>query len=439
MTGRPKVQKLASEPRIGRGWLRSVQHGRLFGIIRGNGLLLLANLLTGVIASRALGPSLRGEFAATITWCTAISVVLTLGVTQAVVVHKATVEWLRPWILAQVAFGAVMGLLMCIVLRLSGAQDWLGVKGAVGGGLFAAGAVASSLSSGWLQRHGRMGRDFQLSRLAPQAFLVASMLGLWVAGARQSGTWILVVGAFSGACAILILLANLHKTDSATQLAPFAGGEDEASDRRAFLRLAAGSLIVAVGAQVIYRLDAVVVAVVMEPRQVGLYAVALGAGGVAYSLGTAAGMLMFADLRLAKTRVEQRKLILHAVRTAALISGLICVPAVIFASPLVEIIYGTSFKPAVAATRILLCASVALAVDYVLVHAVLALNAKRFLVAVQTLAGSLTLALLLFATQSDDIALVAWVSMAVYPLSASMHLAVVLAKTRNEPSWSGNS
>jgi len=411
------------------GWLGGAYGSRLFAIVRGNALLLLANLLTGVIAARALGPSLRGEFAGTVSWCVAISAVLTLGVTQAVVVYKDAVNWLRPWMFGQVVLGALAGAGMCIGLRMSGAQTWLGVEGVIGGAAWTAGAVASSLSSGWLQRHGRMGREFQIARLAPQAVLIVSMCALWIVGLRRSETWLLVVGLLSGACAVTFLIVNLRNSSPD---GPRIRREDALGpEPRGFVALAAGSLIVVVGAQVIYRLDALVVAVALDPRQVGLYAVALGAGGACYSLGTAAGMLMFAELRLAATPPERRALILVAVRRAVLIGGATCLPALVLTSPLVRIFYGEAFLPAVTATRVILVASVVLAADYVLVHAVLGLDAKRYLIGAQLLVGVLTMILLVRATASDDIVRVAFVSLATYPVSVCLHLIVVLLKTRS--------
>lgn len=396
----------------------------LLSVLSGNALLLLANLSSGVLTARALGPSGRGEFAATVSWCTAASVVLTLGVTQAVVVHRGEVNWLRRWLLIQVAVSAVLGATLVLVLQSAGAHSWLGVSGVVGGAVWCAGAVASSLSGGWLQRYGKMGRPFQYARLAPQAVLIASMSCLWAFGVANAAAWFAIAGGLSGLCAVLVLVRNLRCHHDSVTVANRRG------DRRGFVGLAAGALVVTVGAQVIYRLDALVVAVSFEAEQVGYYAVALGAGGVCYALGIAAGMLMFSQLPSMPSPYDRRRLILHAVARAVAISGVACVPALLFTSQLIRLVYGAGFTPATMATRIILLASVILAADYVLVHAVLGLGAKRYLVLVQFIVGGLTIVLLLPAASTGDLAQVALVSLLVYPLSTAMHLVVVVSKTR---------
>lgn len=114
------------------------------------------------------------------------------------------------------------------------------------------------------------------------------------------------------------------------------------------------------------QLDVLVVVVALGPRNGGLYAVAAAAAAIVRSQGMALGLVSLPTVAVAGSLERKREIasmifrlgfVLHATSAAALILA---------ASPLVEIVYGRGFTPAVPLVRILVVGAVAASLRRVL-------------------------------------------------------------------------
>jgi len=179
----------ASKPTAEQG--RSARRWRIpavFAVGGGNVAGLLMGLVSGAIASRVLGPALRGELVVVQTWAGTVAVVLTLGVTQAVVTYPGSDNDLPRPLLLQSGVALTFGFGLFVVLALSGTQTWMNSAGIFGGAALTAGMLMSSNSAGLAQRHGRMTGAFQRVRLIPQVIGLLAVIWLWRAGIRETNT-----------------------------------------------------------------------------------------------------------------------------------------------------------------------------------------------------------------------------------------------------------
>ena len=401
-----------------RRWRRST----LFAVGGGNVAVLLLGVVSGAIASRGLGPTLRGELVVAQTWAGTVSVVLTLGVTQAVVTYAGSDDELPRPLLLQSGVAFTVGFGTFTVLAVSGTQNWINWYGIFGGAALTAGSLISSNSAGLAQRYGRMTREFQRVRLIPQALGLVAAVCLWLAGIRATNVWLITLGLaiLLPSCVIMIsLLGGRQALKAARTWLP----------SRLLVRRAASAFVLVVGSTVIYRIDSLFVAAWLPSEEVALYAVAVAAAGACATVGQAVGMIVFSELRGIIDRRQQRAVICRGTARALVATSVVAIPLFLVAPRAIQIVYGAAFVPAAGATRLLVVASVPLAADYLLVHALLVTGAGRRVFHVQTFAVLLTVALLMAALPSGKIVLVALVSVSVYIVSAVLLFAAAMRGT----------
>lgn len=399
----------------------------VFAVGGGNVAGLLLGLVTGAITSRFLGPALRGELVVVQTWAGTVAVILTLGVTQAVVTYPGSDNDLPRPLLLQSGVALTFGFGLFVVLALSGTQTWMNSAGIFGGTALTAGMLMSSNAAGLAQRHGRMTGSFQRVRLIPQVIGLLAVIWLWRAGIRETNTWLLALG-------LAVLLP------SCIMILSLLGGPQALRKRhhwlppRLLVRRARSAFLLVVGSSVIYRIDGLFVAIWMPSEKVALYAVAVAAAGACTVLGQAVGMVVFSQLRGITDSVQQRAIIRHGAARALLATSAVAFPLIAIAPHAIQLVYGTAFVPAAGATRLLVLASIPLAVDYLLVHALLSMDAGRLAFRVQILAGVLTVSLLGVAMPTGRLMLVAMVSVGVYGVSAMLLFAAAMRHTASAES-----
>jgi len=399
--------------------------GSLAAVGSGNVGVLLFGVVSGVISARFLGPSLRGEFVAAQTWAGTAAVLLTLGVTQAIVTYRGEDGELVGPIALQCTCGMLFGILMFVVL--SGSElTWLTPLGIVGGAALTAGGLLGSLSAGYAQRLGRMRGAFQSVRLIPQGLIVVVVVGLAVAGSRDPNQWVLGVGLSVLVPSVFLMIRLLGGSKAILHIARFR-------PNRALVLGARGAFILVVGSQLIYRFDSLLVAAYLPADKIALYAVAVTAAGACSSIGSAVGMLTFSRMRGVDNRAEQRAIIRKGTLRALIVTASVAVPVAVVTPWAIELLYGSAFVPATGATRVLVMASVPLSADYLLVHALLSLFASRSAFHVQVLAATLTIGLLVPAILTENLELIASVSVLVYSVSASLLFLSVLRRTTEPP------
>lgn len=388
----------------------------------GNGIALATGMLTGVVGARVLGPGLRGEFLATQTFATLAAVLLTLGVTQAVVTCRCDdAELARP-LLAQTGGALAAGAILFFGLRASGTQSWLTGWGIVGASAATAGGVAVSLSSGMAQRRARMTVEFQLVRILPPLAGGVGLVAAWWLAAADLDTWLLLsgLGIFAAGLAGLVHTIGGRAGLVAARRSRFPAGL--ARDARA-------ALATVVGAQIVYRLDSVVVAVVLAPTRVAYYGVAVTVSQCCATLGQSAGMLAFSRLRQVTDARARGVLVRRSVAGALGVTTAVSVPMLLITPELIRWVYGPGFLPAAAPTRVLTVAAIPLSVDYLLIHILLGIRAERAVYQTQAVVGAITVLALCAAAATHDLVLVAVVSVVTYTLSASLLLTAARRRT----------
>lgn len=378
----------------------------------GNVAILVLGLVSGVIASRVLGPELRGEFVAAQTWAGMSAVLLTLGVSQAVVTYRGEDRQLTGPLLLQAAGTLIFGIVLFVALSVYG-QRWLSAAGIVGGAALMTSALASSTSAGYSQRLGRMTGAFQSVRLLPQAVGVVALVVVWQSGSRDPNYWLLAVGLAVFVPSVLLMVALLGGPRAIRHVGRLRPPPE-------LVRGAGSAFVIVVGSQLIYRLDSLLVAIYLPSYKVALYAVAVSAAGACAAVGQAVGMLTFSRMRGMDDPRKQRAIIRRGIVQALAVTAAVSVPLAVVAPWAIRIVYGSAFVPASGATRLLVLAAIPLAADYLLVHALLSLSASRGAFRVQLLAAVLTVGLLAAAISNGSLALVALVSAGIYTLSATL-------------------
>lgn len=403
-------------------FVRRWRASSLFAVGGGNVAVLLLGVVSGAIASRVLGPALRGELVVVQTWAGTAAVLLTLGVTQAVVTYTGSGHELPRPLLLQSAVAFTVGCGIFLLLAVSGTQNWMNLVGVFGGAALTAGMLISSNSAGLAQRHGRMTGEFQRVRLVPQVFGLVAAICLWLAGIRATNTWLIALGVATLLPAFVIMLSLLGGRRALEMphkwLPP-----------RLLVRGASSAFILVVGSSVIYRIDGLFVAAWLPSEKVALYAVAVAAAGACAMLGQAVGMLVFSQLRGITEHRQQRAVIRRGTARAVVATSAVAIPLIVIAPRAIQFVYGTAFVPATGATRLLVLASIPLVADYLLVHALLITGAGRRVFQVQILAGLLTVSLLIAALPTGQIVLVALVSVGVYLMSAVLLFSAAMRGT----------
>lgn len=378
--------------------------------------------MSGVLAARLLGPELRGEYVAAITLAGLCGTLLTLGGSQAVVTYRGPDAGIRGPLLLQSLLAAVLGTAVFLVLRATG-QGWLTTVGVAGGGLWTAGTLITATNAGLAQRTGRMAGAFQQVRLLPQAAGLVAVGVLWLAGDRRPDHWLLAVGGATAGSAAVLFVGMLGGPRSV--LAP-----GSLRPPRQLLRQAGQAFLVVVGAQLVYRLDSVLVALYLPATQVAMYAVAVAASGACASIGWAVGMVTFSDLRAIADPARRRAVLRSSTALAVGVTAAVAVPLAVLAPWAIRVVYGPAFTAAAGPTRVLVLAAIPLAADYLLLHALLSLSGARAAVAVQTVVVVLTVVALGVAVGSGNLVAVALVSLLTYSVSASLLFGVAQRRTR---------
>jgi hypothetical protein len=209
------------------------------------------------------------------------------------------------------------------------------------------GAIGPALA----QRAGRMGAQFNLARLAPQAAAFAAIAALLATGDRAAAHWLVAIAGSQAAVA---------SAWAAVALRRLRGSRSTGLTARTWHLFPANF-----ATQVQYRFDLIAVAALFPHTTVAFYAVGVAAQAAVLAMGQASGMYRFANR--SGGRGGLRGELRHALTNA----GLAAVPLGASSPLWVPAVYGSTFAPAGPIVTVLCVAGVAQSVDYLLVHEVL--------------------------------------------------------------------
>ncbi|WP_235462943.1 lipopolysaccharide biosynthesis protein, partial [Frankia sp. BMG5.23] len=399
-------------------------------VLAGNAGTLVVGTATGVLAARALGPVARGEFVALQTWAGMLAMVFALGVSQTLVTDDGEDRALLGPLLTQTVASALLAAVLFTVVPMlitvgpgrsggtgagrGAAWDAVAVLGAT---CFTAAAVAASNAAGLAQRRGRMTGEFQLVRLLPAAATLAAFAALAGRGVRDPGLWMLTLG-------VTALLPPLGYHVAVLGGLPALARPGRLLPRRRFMRSALGAYGTVVGAQLIYKLDMLLVATFLAAEQVAFYAVAVAVAGACTTVCQATGMVMFSRLRTLVDPRQRARVVRRAVIATVALAAAVAGTIALVTPTAIRIVYGTRFAPAAPAAQVLVLATIPQSVDYLLTHVLLGFRAARTVLAIQVPVALSTVLGLAAALHDGRLPIVAAVSGITYTASAvSLHLA----------------
>jgi O-antigen/teichoic acid export membrane protein len=358
----PRADPIASLRSAHKGDRWRFTRAPLFGSFGASGAIQLANIATGVLLARLLGPHDRGEFAAVILWPSILAAVGSLGVPDATTFYTARAA--RP-IAAIVGTALVLGATQSAVLVGMGFAILPVVIGHYGSHvvhlteiflLFIPLNVLTLVLAGGLSGAQRFG-SFQIVRIATVAGNVIGLSALAAAGKLtiESG---MVVCLFAN-LATALMAAGLYVRVSGSRL-----GFDHTL-LRLLLSFGVRSHLGNVSSLLNQRLDQLLISVFLAPVRLGTYVVAVTLCSATTLVGTSVGLIAFPRIA-GSDRPEQVKIATRFVALTVVASVTVTLPILIFTQPLLVFFFGHSFASVANVARVLLLAAVILSTNCVL-------------------------------------------------------------------------
>ena len=331
-------------------------------------IVMLVGLVSGVIAARALGVDGRGQLAAVILWPAVLASLAELGLPTAFTYLSASrrssshdlARGVIPLVALQSLLLYVVGVPVIVVV-LSGYPMSVQVS-AIG---FLVAYAPSYLLVRYLsalnQGEGRIG-VFNLARLLIPSIYAAVLIALLLFG-------LVSVRVFAGADG-----ASWVATDRGS-LRRFQSGHPLGCRQAAHRPHNGESSVVSWISDVFRYLGAGghspagcsgSTTAVLGAREAGFYFVATSAGALVRTWGTTLGSLSLPRVAAATSREEALVAMSLFVRITMILSGLSAVALLLFAGPLLRLVYGEAFVPAETLVRILAVGMLAASLRYVL-------------------------------------------------------------------------
>jgi O-antigen/teichoic acid export membrane protein len=326
-------------------------------------LIQAANVLTGVLLARILGPAGRGELAAVLLWPSVLAAIGSLGIYEATSFHvargkeavgtlvgtAAAIAWVQSVFLVGVGLGLVP-----LVLSHYGAR----VEHA--GMLFLAFVplnLVSLYAMATLNGLGRFGL-FSFLRVLVIAVATAFVGGLALAHVLSPRT-----AVFS------YLAANLVNAVIAVALVrrvvpgPFRVSRTLARQMAIF---GLKSHSANVSGLVNERLDQLMISVFLAPARLGLYAIAGTVTALTSLIGGSVAMIALPSLARLEVLEERARAARRFVVLTIALSALVTAPLIVLAPTLITFFFGSAFAPVANVARILLVAAVVFSTNRVL-------------------------------------------------------------------------
>jgi O-antigen/teichoic acid export membrane protein len=307
-----------------------------------------ANLITGVVTARLLGPEGRGLYAAAISWPTMLGGFAVAGIVDAVLVEIRR----RPqWTLATVAWAGAAAMAcatLITAIAYVGMPLLLGPRNAHALPIARAALLLThAIAAGAIWRHVFAGRgQFLLANLAaflPHVIHAVAICGLALAGRLTVATAIAGLGVGVIGAQLVFLPVILREVRG-----PWAGVRATGPAVLKFALRAGPADLLDVLAD---WSDRLLLILLLAPRELGLYAVAYGFSRTVAIITPTNGLLLSAMTRGGLSEAKQ----LHDLSQRLCIAALSASTAVAFVAsgPLIRFFYGEGFIAAIATFKIL--------------------------------------------------------------------------------------
>jgi O-antigen/teichoic acid export membrane protein len=317
-------------------------------------LIQILGLITGVLVARALGPAGRGELAAIIVWVSTLASLGNFGLPAAIAYTSAR----QPGKARQILHNAVLSaagqsVLICVVGYLLASLIWGESEKAMQlAVLFFLAFVPMNiliLCLNAMQQGLRSYGRFHLVRLCcPFTYLVGLCLVWWLD--NLSLQKVLAINIFSNCltliCAALLLRPLIRFQDS--DLAFF----DFASLRRD-LRYGLSAHLSGLQPLSGLRIDILILTLLVSSHDLGLYSAAFAGASLVQAQGLAIGMIALPEVAHRRDTSTRNRLIAALASLTCATGLLTCLIALLWAEPLIRLVYGPLFTEAAPLLRLL--------------------------------------------------------------------------------------
>jgi O-antigen/teichoic acid export membrane protein len=355
-----------------------------------NATATAASALTGVLIARAVGPEVRGEYAAVIAWFGVLTMVGEVGQTAAVCFYVARdperarsyVATSRAMMTATGVVAAVAGLMIAPTLAHGDHGLAKAYEIAFGGSVFAFIGVSYTFA---LQAKDT--RQWNLVRSSQSILALTAVIVLRVLHLLALDTAIYTVLATMAVQLVLAYCCCRHY-----ELAP---GHAHANLIRPLGKYGLSQLAAVTPATVNTYLDQLILSQLVPPTELGRYAIAVSITLAPLPLVSAIGNVAFPRLAASRTiTASSRRLQLAAVAVSAGAASLILLPVAAIAFWLVPEVFGVAYRGAVPLVWLLTPAGIFLSCGQVVGDLLRGLNRPQLVATAQGLAAVLTVILL---------------------------------------------
>ncbi len=338
--------------------------------VLGQGFILAMGILTGILSARMLGPEGRGEFAAIIIWPLGVVTLLSLGINQAIAFNVGRKAFrVSEVATAATAIGLIQGALAIVIglltihfalAKYSPVVQHLGIIFVLLTPTLIMSGYPANLFQG-LQDSLR----FNVIRVMAPLTYVAGLGGLYFTH-RASLTSVLffqlagyVVALVCGLSMVWVILKpRLQWNSLAIRHLIGFGYRTQATNVASYFN---------------QRIDQLILSLLVPPRQLGFYAVAVTLSSMVTVFPQAAGIVTFS--RGSSQHGEDAKATIGFSFRASLLWLLVCCSVLYLLAPvLIRLVFGAAFDGSIPACRILLPGTLMIGLNQVLYNGASALG-----------------------------------------------------------------
>jgi O-antigen/teichoic acid export membrane protein len=392
-----------------------------------NLVISAANVLTGVVVARMLNPAGRGELAAILNWPTFLGMLTTLGMTEALVYYparqaKRTGRYLGTGLVlalsASVAFMVVGWLLMPTLLA---AQEPAVIAGARWYLVQVPIAAVFGLIISPLRGLSDI-RAWNLLRVAPTMIWLGTALWFVAFVDRPEPTELAITFV-----AVRLLLLPLAVWVVRRRLGQ--AFRPEVALVRPLLRFGVPSALATFPSTLNVRLDQLLIAAVLPPGGLGIYAVAVSWSMIPSPVLLAFGNVLFPRVAEHLESDAGAALAGRGVRTAVVLSGVLASATLLITPVGLPLLFGHRFDVAVPTALVLTVAGAIMGVTSVQQEALRGLGRTTAVLWSQLIGLAVTLAGLAITVPTEGLAWIAMASVAGYAVLGVALLAHLVRAT----------